>query len=56
MIHSLQDQADELIRLLTAIKEDLTTTDTLPDLEAAKALVELSRIADRTSSPIRVAS
>ena len=47
MIRSLRDHTDELINRLAEIDRTLAGAGRLPDLDAAKALVELSRLADR---------
>jgi hypothetical protein len=45
MIKALRDHTRELINLLAGVDSILANAASLPDLEAAKALVELSRMA-----------
>lgn len=45
MIQALRDHTQQLVDLLSGIDSILAAATSLPDLDAAKALVELSRMA-----------
>jgi hypothetical protein len=47
MIEALRQQTQQLTNLLSTVDSALAETSSLPDLEAAKALVELSRMATK---------